>query len=246
MFAQPSGRIVVSDEPLWVHITIVLRSSDYVATIKKLEHKGMHYGEELARNLLAVSRNKLAVGADDWSTPEGISMKVGLKMLRALYENVREDLARPHEFAYERVGFLSAKLGNASSKEPFVLFTGFSPVPDDQYIEDHHSGARINSDAIREAMQRVLDTGEGLFHVHGHEHRGKPRFSFMDFEETPRIVSSLRVAAPKQAHGMILLSTDDCTAQVWLPMSTKQIIANRVSLVGYPLEFLDQDDHVER
>ncbi|SRR6266446_7876817 len=164
---------------------------------------------------------------------------IRVRISRALYGRVKEDLARRHEFAYERVGFLSAKLGNATFDEPLVLFWNYYPVPDGQYIEDPHSGARINSDAIREAMQRVLDTGDGLFHVHCHEHRGKPGFSSMDLEETPRIVSSLQVANPMQAHGMVLLSNDYCIGRVWVPNSTEPIVADCVSVIGYPVELFD-------
>jgi hypothetical protein len=152
---------------------------------------------------------------------------------------MRDDLRRGHEFAYERVGFLSAKLGNATSDQPLVLFTDYHSVPDDEYVDDPFSGARINAVAIRGAMQRVLDTRHGSFHIHWHGHRGKPRFSSMDLEETPRIVSSLQVAAPSQAHGMFLLSNDYCIAYVWLPGSTEPVVANRVSVVGYPLELFD-------
>lgn len=158
------------------------------------------------------------------------------RFLRSLYALLREDLARRHDFAYERVGFLSARLGNCTSTEPLVLFTSYYPVPDDQYIDDSYSGARINSTAIREAMQRVLDTGEGLFHVHCHAHRGRPGFSPMDLDETPRIVSSLQTCGPTQAHGMVLLSDDQCIAHVWMPETDKPIVAKTVSVVGYPLE----------
>lgn len=163
-------------------------------------------------------------------------MIVRARVLRQLYVRVREDLARGHEFAYERVGFLSGKLGNRSGNKHLLLFTNYYPVPDDEYIDDPHSGARINSVAIRKAMQRVLDTDEGLFHVHTHGGRGKPGFSFMDLEETPRILSSLRVAGPTQAHGMVLLSNDYCIAHVWMPGTDKAVVASRVSVVGYPLE----------
>lgn len=163
-------------------------------------------------------------------------MIVQARFLRKLYMRVREDLARRHQFAYERVGFLSAKLGNQSSDEPLILFTEYYPVPDCQYIKDPYSGARINSEAIREAMQRVLDSGNGLFHVHCHAHRGKPGFGWMDLQETPRIVSSLRVAGPSQAHGMVLLSNNHCIAHVWMPGTDEPVVVNRVSVVGYPLE----------
>lgn len=162
-------------------------------------------------------------------------MKVQARILRILYEGIRQDLARRHEFAFERVGFVSAKLGNMGTGEPLVLFTSYRAVADEHYIDDPRSGARINSAAIRYAMQQVLDTGTGLFHVHFHAHRGKPGFSFMDLDETPRIVASLRVARPDQAHGMLLLSSDHCLAHVWMPGSDEQTVADKVTIVGYPL-----------
>ena len=166
-------------------------------------------------------------------------MRVRVRIPRELYARVRDDLARRHEFAYERVGFLSAKLGNAASDRPLVLLTDYHPVPDDQYVDDPSSGARINSVAIREAMQRVLDAGTGGFHVHCHEHRGRPGFSSMDLEETPRVISGLRVAGQTQAHGMLLLSNDHCIAHVWMPGSDESVVATGVSVVGYPLELFD-------
>jgi hypothetical protein len=163
---------------------------------------------------------------------------VRVKILRDLYDRVQQDLACRHEFAFERVGFASARLGNRDSDEPLVLFTSYYPVADENYIDDPRSGARINSTAIREAMQRALDTREGLFHVHYHAHRGKPGFSPMDLDETPSIVSSLRVAGPHQAHGMLLLSNDDCTAYVWMPGSDDPLVADRITIVGFPLMIL--------
>jgi len=158
-----------------------------------------------------------------------------------LYLRVRADLARRHEFAAERVGFLSARLGNRAGEERLLLFSDYHSVPDDQYIDDPRSGARIDGIAIREGMQRVLDTGDGLFHVHHHAHRGKPGFSWMDRNETPRIVSSLQVAGPDQAHGMVLLSDDFCIAHIWLPQSDQPVVASRVTVVGYPLQSFDAE-----
>jgi hypothetical protein len=160
---------------------------------------------------------------------------------QSLYQSVREDLARRHEFAAERVGFLSARLGNRAGDERLVLFSGYHPVPDDQYLDDPRSGARINATAILGAMQRVLDTGDGLFHVHHHAHPGRPGFGGMDQRETPRIVSSLQVAGPDQAHGMVLLSDDFCIAHIWLPQAEKPVVARRVTVVGYPLQLFDAE-----
>src|SRR5688500_17842551 len=98
-------------------------------------------------------------------------MSLRCRLLREMYVRSGDDLGRNHPFAYERVGFLSGKLGNRTSSESLILFTGYYPVPDEHYVDDPYSGARINADAIRDAMQRVLDSGEGLFHVHCHTHR---------------------------------------------------------------------------
>lgn len=166
-------------------------------------------------------------------------MTVQVRILRTLYSRVRNDLGRRHEFAYERVGFLSAKLANTGGDRALVLLTDYHPVPDDQYINDPYSGARINSSAIRESMQRVLDTGDGLFHVHLHARRGKPAFSDMDLEEIPLVVSGLRVAGPAQPHGMVLLSDDHCVARVWMPGSVEPVVAVGMSVVGYPLGLFD-------
>jgi hypothetical protein len=166
-------------------------------------------------------------------------MKLRFRLLKGLHDRVREDLARRHEFAFERVGFVSAKLGNRGTDEVLVLATNYHPVADENYIDDPRSGARINSAAIREAMQLVLDTGEGLFHVHWHAHRGRPGFSSMDLKETPRIVSGLRVVGPDQAHGMLLLSNNHCIAHVWTPAGSEPVVADGVTIVGYPMEILE-------
>jgi hypothetical protein len=166
-------------------------------------------------------------------------MTVCVRILRGIYARMRNDLARRHEYAYERVGFLSGRLGNRSNDRPLVLITDYYPIPDDQYIDDPYSGARIDVNAIRTAMQLVLDTGTGLFHVHWHSHKGRPGFSSMDLDETPRIVSSLKVANPSQAHGMLLLSNNHCIAHVWLPRADDPVVAAKVSVIGYPLEIFE-------
>jgi len=166
-------------------------------------------------------------------------MMVGVRLTRGLYERAVADLRRPHPYAFERVGFFSARMGNASHGHRLVLLTDYHAVPDDQYVKDPKCGARINSDSIRAAMQRVLDTGAGAFHVHVHEHPGTPRFSPMDAEETPRVVTGLRVVGPFQPHGMLLFSEDRAAALVWLPGVPEPLKANKIAVVGFPLTFLE-------
>lgn len=161
-------------------------------------------------------------------------MNVHVRMTRKLYDEIKADLSRPHEFASERIGFISAKLGGRDSQTKFVLLSSYHPVVDSHYIEDDYVGARINASAIREAMQWVLDTGDGCYHVHMHPHLGSPRLSFTDEKEIPPIVSSLRVVGKHASHGIIVLSRNNATGYVWLPNNSKSIIAETVSIIGYP------------
>lgn len=166
-------------------------------------------------------------------------MIVQFRIPRWLYEQIRDDLSHPHPFADERVGFLSARPGNCAASPLLVLFTNYSVVPDEDYIDDIASGARIGSSAIRATMQRILDERTGAFHVHMHPHKGKPYFSKMDLREGPRLIESFRNVAPHLPHGILLLSEDSCLGQAWLPNYMSSVAANRISIVGYPLEIIE-------
>ena len=167
-------------------------------------------------------------------------MNVKIRLTRKLLDEMRQDLLRPHEFAAERVGFITAKIGNKFSESSLVLFSQYHSVADAHYIDDPNVGARIDSAAIRAAMQTVLDTKSGAFHVHLHDHRGKPGFSRTDKREIPNIISGLRVAGPKQPHGMFLLSRDDCFAQIWMPEKTDFVCAAKISVIGFPMKFFSE------
>jgi hypothetical protein len=170
-------------------------------------------------------------------------MRVKVRIPRQLSNKVRADLSRPHPFAAERVGFLFGRLVSADPDTSLVLMTAYEPLADDRYIDDPLSGARIDSQAIRGAMQGVLDRQEGAFHVHLHERPGAPRLSLMDSEEIPLIVNGLRNAGPDLAHGMVVLSTDEYAAWVWLPGGRHSVRAQAASVVGYPLEvFTESSD----
>jgi hypothetical protein len=161
-------------------------------------------------------------------------MTIKVRLTRKLLDEVRADLSRPHRFAAERIGFLFGRLADAGS--PLVLLTRYEPVPDDRYINDPWSGARIDSHAIRAAMQGVLDRGQGGFHVHMHHWPGRPVRSRMDAEEIPRIVTGLRRVGVAHAHGIVLLHQEECAAWVWLPGNDNAVEAESVSVVGYSLQ----------
>jgi hypothetical protein len=163
---------------------------------------------------------------------------VHFRLLRALYEIIRQDLHRPHPHAAERVGFVTAKIGNGAGLPKLVIAAECKAVPDERYIRDPLIGARIDGKAILAAMQLARSHGCGLFHTHMHPHKGHPRLSRPDIRELPEIVQSVRNVAPSQAHGLLLLSYDRCTAFVLLPGEDLLHEVNHVTVVGYPTELI--------
>jgi hypothetical protein len=155
-------------------------------------------------------------------------MTIVIHLPRDLYHEVLTDLRRPHSHAAERIGFLYGRL--TSQREPLIVMTGYVPVQDDQYIVDGTVGARINGDAIRAAMQRVLDTGYGVFHTHLHEWPGTPSFSWTDEQEMPKLIPAFRAVGPTQATGLFLLSSNSAIADVWLPDASGPARAARISI----------------
>ena len=162
-----------------------------------------------------------------------------LRISKALIEQIRSDLKRPHSHAAERVGVVFAQMGNVQGKELLLLPTRYEPVLDQEYIEDRFVGARIGSAPIRRAMQTILSEGLGAFHVHTHEHRGRPRFSRVDLQHLPPLVQSFRSVGPRLAHGALLLSDDQCACLVWLPGKSESSADGRIAVVGRPMQFYE-------
>lgn len=167
-------------------------------------------------------------------------MHITIRLTRMLHEEMLTDLRRPHAHAGERVGFLYGRL--AATSEPTILMTRYTPVPDEQYIDDPRVGARINGDAIRAAMQGVLDSGDGVFHTHLHEWPGRPGFSRTDAKELPKLVPAFQAVGRSQASGLFLLSPDSAIADVWLPGTQRPLRVLRISIIGCPLQFLGVEE----
>ncbi len=156
---------------------------------------------------------------------------------RSTLEIMRSDLVRRHPFAHERVGFVTVRQSEGHNGEVICLATGYVPVPDEHYIRDRFSGARIGTLAIRSALQLSLDEGVGLFHVHIHDHTGVPGFSMTDIAETSRLVSSFANTKPEMIHGMLLLSQDAIIARAIEPGATELRDVEKITVVGWPMEF---------
>jgi hypothetical protein len=148
-----------------------------------------------------------------------------------------EDLRRPHMHAGERVGFLFTQSKSLDEKTILVIATKYQPVADEDYIEDSSVGAKIGSNAIRTAMQTVRKTKSGCFHVHLHEHSGKPVPSGTDRKGLPGVVESLSNIAAGEAIGILILSQDNFFSAVQLNNHAGLLPADLITVVGFPMEF---------
>jgi hypothetical protein len=165
---------------------------------------------------------------------EGGRLNVRFKIARHLLEMVRLDLARPHPFAHERVGFISAGLSSADD-DLWVLVRGFRAVADDDYLRDPSVGAMMGPDAIRKALQWAMLEGVAIFHVHTHGGRGRPGFSGIDLREQAKFVPNFFQIAPQCPHGALVLSDTFAYGHIWLDGDKPCEVITGFVEVGVPL-----------
>jgi len=185
-------------------------------------------------------------GAGERANPPGTGARwtepdpgpVRLRLSKALVEEMKADLRRPHPFAVERVGFLSVVTGRADGGELLVLGLEYRPVDEDHYLEDPRVGVKIGVGAIRGAIERIRLSRRGLIHVHLHEHAGRPVFSSTDRREQPRLVEGFRRVGSHLPHGMLVLSDDSAAAWIWLPGQSAPVRPEVMTIVGYPMTFV--------
>jgi hypothetical protein len=172
-------------------------------------------------------------------------MKVILKATGSFLDDVRKDLSRPHRFAAERVGFISIRA--ASAKNSMVLIAqGYHPLADEDYVNDMSVGAMMGQEAIRKALNVALLGFSGMFHIHMHEHRGRPSFSRTDLREQLKFVPDFFKVRPQMPHGAVVLSHNLAAGRVWLGPETVAAISEFVTVaptmlvdVGRPSSKID-------
>ena len=162
-------------------------------------------------------------------------MNVRFKITTSLLAAIRGDLRRPHPFARERVGFISAGLSAAHDAGLLVLAREYRPVPDDDYLRDPTVGAMMGPDAIRNALQWALQDGVAIFHVHTHGDDGIPEFSRIDLRENAKFVPDFFKVAPQCAHGAIVLSNTAADGLIWFDRSQPGYSIASFVEVGVPL-----------
>ena len=162
-----------------------------------------------------------------------------LRLHRSLLESVRADLARPHAFAFERVGFLYGRTEALDAGGVLVLLREYDPVPDADYVRDRSHGATIGSTAIRRALGHALATGDSVVHVH--EHPGSPAPSTTDRRTHRELTPTYVSAAPLAAHGALVLGTDGAYCVLRLP-GRQSLTPASTRVVGFPLALWETPD----
>lgn len=161
-------------------------------------------------------------------------MNVMIRVTAGLWKRVHRDLDRPHPVAVERVGFLAARSAGLEHGDLLLIGYQYAPVEDRNYLPDKTVGARINSEAIRAAMQLALTEDTSVLHVHRHEHSGVPWFSRVDLGSVPQIAQSCANVRPHRAHGALVLSHDSASGLVWVPQFENAIRVSGIAIVGSP------------
>jgi len=165
-------------------------------------------------------------------------MRTHFKIPRKLIDEIRIDLSRPHPFAYERVGFITCKVGRLDDNGWVMLAVNYHPVEDEDYVEDDSVGAMIGSAAIRKMMQRAYDEPYSVVHVHMHEHSGRPGPSITDAREMAKLIPNFWNVRRSFPHAAVILSIDSMSGTVWDPSSKTKFMIEDLTVVGTPMQFI--------
>lgn len=163
--------------------------------------------------------------------------EVTLRISQDLCNQIRNDISRPHKFAYERVGFVIGNSKVLSESEDLICISEYIAIDDNHYIKDETVGARINEDAIRNAMQIAMNKKCSIFHVHVHFGEGTPDFSLTDFDELPSIAEAMVNANPSNVHGVLLLNSNGANAILKIKKSKGKVYLKKITVIGYPMVF---------
>jgi hypothetical protein len=161
-------------------------------------------------------------------------MRAIFRIERRLLESIHTDLNREHKYAAERVGFISCRVG-ALAEGYLLLAQSYHPLEDQDYEDNPLVGAMMGSNAIRKALQYAYNNTSAMFHVHRHEHNGKPRFSKIDVSESAKFIPNFWNVRPKLPHGTIVLSHDSMVGAWWNPKSKSSQLIDELAVIGRPV-----------
>lgn len=159
-------------------------------------------------------------------------MKATFKIPTQLLATMRSDLRRPHAFAHERVGFLTAGAMRRDNGALVLFAREYRPVADEDYLRDPSVGALIGSAAMRKGLQLAYRPRATLLHVHTHGGRGAPAFSGVDLTSGAEFVPGFFNAISRMPHGLLVLSDDSATALLWMSPHDTAYVTEFVGIGG--------------
>lgn len=159
-------------------------------------------------------------------------MTIEFRITNSLLEQIHKDLDRPHSFALERVGYVSCACAELPNAGLLILAEGYYPVADENYLDMAHAGATINSAAIRQAMSIAFGKKAAIFHIHRHEHQGRPQFGKLDRSENARLVPDFFKVSSNKPHGALVLSHDSINGACWLSAGSPPVGIDTFTVVG--------------
>jgi len=154
-------------------------------------------------------------------------MSITFQINETLLRNIHEDLSRPHEFALERVGFITCIPQTDNDKSLTIASKAYHPIKDGHYIDDPRYGALMGANAIRMALELCYNQNTSIIHIHRHEHRGSPQFSRTDIIESNKFVPSFINVKPLLPHATIVLSYNSMAGRCWLPNMESPVPINK-------------------
>ena len=141
-------------------------------------------------------------------------VSVLFRAAEAFMADVRRDLMRPHEFAHERIGFITTRAA-AGRDHLVVLAEAYHPVADEDYVHDPRVGARIGQEALRKALNLALLNPVGVLHVHMHMEGTRLWFSHIDLTEQLKYVPDFFKVRRTMPHGALVLSPRSVAGRIW-------------------------------
>lgn len=141
-------------------------------------------------------------------------MKVQIKITDTLLASINADLHRPHAYASERVGFLTAGVAHTGSGL-MLMCRAYHLVADADYERSRSVGAQIGAEAMRKAIEIAYQNRSSLIHIHTHGGTGQPEFSNTDLQSAKQFVPGFFSALPRMPHVLVVLSNDSAQGLVW-------------------------------
>lgn len=158
-----------------------------------------------------------------------------LRIPKQLVTEIRADLHRRHEFAFERVGYVLAR-----AEGELIIALEYLPLLDSEYLPTESVGAEFSDAAITRVLRKAAKGKYCVLHTHEHGHHGRPWFGAVDRASLRELTPAFFGMSPGP-HGGLLLSHDDASALVWAAPGATPVVVPRITQVGFPLSFWSVD-----